>query len=91
MRRRIAATSVTGHQLSIRMMIMKKKYARQVISIEFIKTRKHHLQVCLIERMAMFTTHTGARLTFSMSINLLLKQLSLFNVFNFLYFILFTF
>ena len=38
-------------------MIMRKTYARQVISIELIKTRKHHLLACYRIERAMFTSH----------------------------------
>ena len=48
--------------------MMKKTYARQVISIELIKTRKHHLQACHRKEKAMFTSKLGASLTFFMFI-----------------------
>ena len=89
--RPIAPTSVTRHQLSMRMkrkMMKKKTYARQVISIELIKTRKHHLQACHRIERAMFTSHPGASQTFSMFINLIIS-LSLTISFHFIYFILF--
>ena len=76
MRRPIAPTSVTRHQLSIRMrrkMMMRKTYACQVISIELIKTRNHHLQAYLRKKRAMFISHPRASLTFSMFINLFIK------------------
>ena len=68
-----STTSVTKHQLRIKMrrkIIMRKKYDRQVISIEFIKTIKHYPQDCHREGRAMFTSHPGSSLTFSMFINL---------------------
>ena len=73
--RPIVPTNVTRHQVSMRIrkkMIVMKKYARQVISIEFIKTSKHHLQVCHREKRGTFSSHLGASLTFSMFINLLI-------------------
>ena len=76
--RPIAPTSVTRHQLSMRMrrkMMMRKTYVHQIISIELLKTRKHHLQVCHRKERAMFTSHPGASLTFSMFINLFIKHL----------------
>ena len=83
--RHIAHTSVTRHQLSMRMRIkMKfgKTYARQVISIELRKTRKHHLQACHRKETTMFTSHPGASLTFSMFINLINRSLTiLFHLF----------
>ena len=54
-------------------MIMRKKYGRQVISIELIKTRKHHRQACHSDGKAMFTSHQGASRIFYMFINLLIK------------------
>ena len=70
--RPIAPTNVTLYQLSTRMrrkMMMRKKSASQVISIEFIKTSKHHPQVWHKEERAMSTSHAGASLIFSMFIN----------------------
>ena len=46
-----------------------KKSASKVISIEFIKTTKHHPQVGHKEERAMFTSHPGASLKFFMFIN----------------------
>ena len=80
-------TSVTRHQLGMRMrrkMMMTKTYARQVISIKSIKTRKHHLQACHKTERAMFTSRLGASLTFSMFINLFIS-LSLTISFNLFY------
>ena len=70
--RLIAPTNITLHQLSMkmsRMMMMRKTSASQVISIKFIKTRNHHLQFWHKEERAMFTSHPGANLIFSMVIN----------------------
>ena len=53
---------------------MRKTYARQVISIELIKTRKHHLQACHRNGRAIFKSYPGASLTFSMFINLLINH-----------------
>ena len=55
--------------------MMRKTSARKVISIELIKTRKHHLQACNRKETAMFTNHRGASLTFYMFIILLNKLL----------------
>ena len=73
MLRPIAPTNANRHQLGMRMrrkMMMTKTYARQVISIERIKTRKHHLQACHKKKKSMFTSRPGASLTFYMFINL---------------------
>ena len=56
---------------------MSKKNARQVISIELIKTRKHHLQACHRKGRAMFTSHPGSSLIFSMFINLIKLSLTI--------------
>ena len=91
--RPIAPTSVTRHQLGMRMrkMMMTKTYARQVISIELIKVRKHHVQAYKRKERATFTRHPGARQTYFMFINLFIKHLliilfrsfySHFNLFN---------
>ena len=64
--------------------MMTKTYARPVISIELIKTRKHHLQACHRKEKAMFTSRLGASLTFSMFINLFIS-LSLTISFHLLY------
>ena len=53
--------------------MMTKTYARQVISIELIKTRKHDLQACHRKERAMFTSRPGASLTFFMFINLFIS------------------
>ena len=53
--------------------MIRKTYAGQVISIELMKIRKHHLQAFHRKDRAMFTSHTGASLTFSMFINLFIK------------------
>ena len=42
------------------------------------KTRKHHRKTCHREGKAMFTSHPGASLIFSMFINLLIKLLLLY-------------
>ena len=68
---------------------MRKKYNRQVISIEFIKTRKHNLQACHKKGKARFTSHAGLSLIFSMFINLLIKLFLTF-IFHFIHFISFT-
>ena len=67
-----------------RNMMIRKSYARQVINIELIKTRKHHHQTCHRSKNAMFTSHLGASLTFSMFINLFISH----NIFTY-YFISF--
>ena len=54
---------------------MRNKSGRQVISINFIKTRKHHDQACHRKGKAMLTSNPGAELIFLMSINLLIKHL----------------
>ena len=59
-------------------MMIKKKYSRHLISIELIKTRKHHLQACHREGKAMFKSHAGASLTVSMFIKLLISLNLLF-------------
>ena len=48
-----------------------------VISIEFIKTSKHHIQACHRMGMAMFTSHPDASLVFSMFINLIKLSLTI--------------
>ena len=70
--------------------MMRKKYGRQVISIEFIKARKHHLQACHRDRMAIFPNHRGVSLIISMLINILIK-LILTIIFPFIHFISITF
>ena len=70
--------------------MMRKKYTGQVISIEFIKPRQHHLQVCHKEERAMFTSNPVSSITFYMFINVLIKRL-LTILFYFIHFILFTF
>ena len=72
---RIALNSVIRHQLSMRMkkMIIKKRYAGYVISIEFIKTVKYYFQACHKTKTAIFTSNPGASLTFFMFINLFIK------------------
>ena len=54
-------------------MMMLKTYARQVVSIELIISRKHHRQDCHRKERAIFTSHPGASLTFPMFINLFIK------------------
>ena len=73
--RPIAPTSVTQHQLGMRMRrkMMTKTYALQVISIELINTNKHHLQACHRKERAMFTSRLDASLTFLMFINLFIS------------------
>ena len=65
---------------------MRKMYFSQVISIEFIKTRKHHLQVCHKEERAIFTSHLGGSLIFFMFINLLIYLLNSYLLFHFILF-----
>ena len=68
---------------------MKKNYARQFINIEFIKTRKRHLQACNREGKAMLANYPGASLIFYMFINLLIKLLPPIYLFHFILFISF--
>ena len=73
-------TNVTRHKLSLRMimkMIIRKTYAFEVIIIELIQKRKHHLLSRHSEGNAMLTSYPGASLTFSMFINLMKLLLSI--------------
>ena len=87
--RPITHTSVTRHQQSMKMMkkLMRKKFVRQIISIEDIKTRKHFFQACHRKGIAIFKSNSNASLIFSMYINVLFK-LILTIVFYFTSFIL---
>ena len=61
----------------------RKTNARQVLSIDLIKTRKHLLSACHRKGKAMFTSHPNASLTFSIFINFI--KLSLTISFHFIY------
>ena len=68
--RTIAPNNVTRQQLSMRLnrkLMMRKKYAGQVISIELIQTKKHHLQVLYNKEKAIFTSQQSASQIFSTS------------------------
>ena len=74
--RPIEPTSVTRHQLVIRMsrnMMMTKTYARQVIGIKLIKKSNNNLQSCDRKKKAMFTNHKGASLTLFIFYNLFIS------------------